>query len=353
MSSGSSLGSLGSLSASSRGSLNSLSTLDIYNQVGLQGSGITGSEVNLQELHQRVEKLLQGHSMSPISEATAASTPLPQPDITNAATNNYLQSVMAGSVDKGLQQSSPYPSSLSSPPVSPYEIGPPPSYEQHMNAIERQRITWSTNAAVNSTAGALSTAVKWSRSGLGFSVNLNSDSARGLDASPQTLFSGEGSNLDVIPEGLRTDDIYFRDRASSPLPPTLRSSSALPLTALIAHHYQLPAATTPYEHSSQFGLTHFSASGTIETLTSADNNTTNSVDRDREKDTVTANQRRIVSTGLETSDAVSNPPLSPISESSSGVGNNLSGGNTRSVSAAVSDESVAGDSGVFEATVKR
>ena len=48
-----------------------------------------------------------------------------------------------------------------------------------------------------------------------------------------------------------------------------------------------------------------------------------------------------------------NPPLSPISESSSGVGNNLSGGNTRSVSAAVSDESVAGDSGVFEASVKR
>jgi hypothetical protein len=41
------------------------------------------------------------------------------------------------------------------------------------------------------------------------------------------------------------------------------------------------------------------------------------------------------------------PPLSPISESSSGMGNNLSGPNTRSVS--VSNESVAGDSGVFEA----
>jgi hypothetical protein len=55
----------------------------------------------------------------------------------------------------------------------------------------------------------------------------------------------------------------------------------------------------------------------------------------------------------ENLDVSSNPPLSPISESSSGVGNNLSGGNTRSVSAAVSDESVAGDSGVFEAVVKR
>jgi hypothetical protein len=50
-------------------------------------------------------------------------------------------------------------------------------------------------------------------------------------------------------------------------------------------------------------------------------------------------------------DLGSNPPLSPISETSSGVCNNLSGGNTRSVSAAVSDESVAGDSGVFEASV--
>ncbi len=48
-------------------------------------------------------------------------------------------------------------------------------------------------------------------------------------------------------------------------------------------------------------------------------------------------------------------PLSPISESSSGVGggNNLSDANTRSVSAAVSDESVAGDSGVFEVFIKR
>ena len=49
----------------------------------------------------------------------------------------------------------------------------------------------------------------------------------------------------------------------------------------------------------------------------------------------------------------SNPPLSPISETSSGVCNPLSGGASRSVSAAVSDESVAGDSGVFEASIKR
>ena len=56
---------------------------------------------------------------------------------------------------------------------------------------------------------------------------------------------------------------------------------------------------------------------------------------------------------ISSSDLSINPPLSPISESSSGVCNNLSGGNTRSVSAAVSDESVAGDSGVYEAAIKR
>ena len=58
MSSGSSLGSLGSLSAGSRGSLNSLTTQDIYGsgQMLNRDSG----EANLQELLQRVEKLLQG-----------------------------------------------------------------------------------------------------------------------------------------------------------------------------------------------------------------------------------------------------------------------------------------------------
>jgi hypothetical protein len=56
--------------------------------------------------------------------------------------------------------------------------------------------------------------------------------------------------------------------------------------------------------------------------------------------------------GADNAETSNNAPLSPISEDSSGVCNN-SGGNTRSVSAAVSDESVAGDSGVFEASIKR
>ena len=55
-------------------------------------------------------------------------------------------------------------------------------------------------------------------------------------------------------------------------------------------------------------------------------------------------------TGL-TQSQTAGPPLSPISESSSGMGHNLSGPNTRSVS--VSNESVAGDSGVFEAATHK
>jgi protein KIBRA len=55
------------------------------------------------------------------------------------------------------------------------------------------------------------------------------------------------------------------------------------------------------------------------------------------------------------SDAASNPPLSPISEMVPDVCEMAgpSGTNTRSVSAAVSDESVAGDSGVFEAAASK
>ncbi|CAB3386420.1 Hypothetical predicted protein [Cloeon dipterum] len=56
------------------------------------------------------------------------------------------------------------------------------------------------------------------------------------------------------------------------------------------------------------------------------------------------------------SDAASNPPLSPISEMVApleSANNTPSGSNTRSVSAAVSDESVAGDSGVFEAAASK
>jgi len=62
--------------------------------------------------------------------------------------------------------------------------------------------------------------------------------------------------------------------------------------------------------------------------------------------------RTTASAAVVTADKASGvPPLSPISESSSGVCNNLY---TRSVSAAVSDESMTGsDSGVFETNAAR
>ncbi|XP_067663170.1 protein WWC2-like isoform X2 [Haliotis asinina] len=257
MSSGSSLGSLGSLSASSLGSLNSLSAVDIYNQ------SQSGSDINLQDLHQRVEKLLQGHVMAPIQEAV-----IPQMsnlDITAAATGNYLHSVMAtGDKVPSVKSVSPKSSfSSTSPPVSPYmpmEIVPPPTYEQHMSAVERQRH--------------VSLGGNWM---VGGQPLTNCDQSKLTENSPQ-------------------------------YPRVDNSRTRVPVVGQMVPQSLL------------------AESGEINTKRSQ---------------------------GLENLDSTSNPPLSPISESSSGVCNNLSGGNTRSVSAAVSDESVAGDSGVFEASVKR
>ncbi|ELT89303.1 hypothetical protein CAPTEDRAFT_225766 [Capitella teleta] len=100
VSSGSSRGSLGSLSTGSKGSLNSLSISDIYSASSLQ-------DVNLVELHRRVERLL-----THVAPTTAA----------------------AGSKESLARSSSSPVSSLCSlsPPVSPYEAAPPPSYAQHI-----------------------------------------------------------------------------------------------------------------------------------------------------------------------------------------------------------------------------
>lgn len=251
VSSGSSLGSMGSLSSCSRSSLNSGSLLDIYGQ--------QQQMADLPELHRRVTNVLQGHSISPIQEVHIS-------DATAAATNNYLQSVMASNLSSSMKSLSSR-SSLSSvsPPISPYDIGPPPSYEQHMTGAERQRrVPYPTN-----------------------------------------------TNFDVIPEapsGLQLK--ISADQSKLPgdlLNPTVDYSPPVQLNAAGQSIHEEPG----YQNLS-------------------------SVRRGQYPENI---------------DLGSNPPLSPISETSSGVCNNLSGGNTRSVSAAVSDESVAGDSGVFEASV--
>jgi hypothetical protein len=51
---------------------------------------------DLSDLHRRVEKLLQGHSISPIQEIHVS-------DTTAAATNNYLQSVMASNSSSSMK----------------------------------------------------------------------------------------------------------------------------------------------------------------------------------------------------------------------------------------------------------
>ncbi|GFQ74226.1 protein kibra [Trichonephila clavata] len=118
VSSSSSLGSLstGSLSASSKGSLSSLSFTDIY---GLPQCSV---DPTLQDLHKRVGHLIQGGSQ--------VTTPA---NFEDPATNSL-------SVGHSVPSLSPR-SSLSSisPPVSPYEYGPPPSYEQsHLERLQRQ-----------------------------------------------------------------------------------------------------------------------------------------------------------------------------------------------------------------------
>lgn len=118
VSSSSSLGSLstGSLSASSKGSLSSLSFTDIY------GLPQCSADPSLQDLHKRVGHLIHGRTF------------------TNVPTNFEESPNVPLSVGHSVSSLSPR-SSLSSisPPVSPYEYGPPPSYEQtHLERLQRQ-----------------------------------------------------------------------------------------------------------------------------------------------------------------------------------------------------------------------
>lgn len=118
VSSSSSLGSLstGSLSASSKGSLSSLSFTDIY------GLPQCSADPTLQDLQKRVGHLLQNRTLTNVPPSFEESTNTPH------------------SVGHSISSLSPR-SSLSSisPPVSPYEYGPPPSYEQtHLERLQRQ-----------------------------------------------------------------------------------------------------------------------------------------------------------------------------------------------------------------------
>ncbi|XP_033744026.1 protein WWC2-like isoform X2 [Pecten maximus] len=268
MSSGSSLGSLGSLSSCSHSSLTSLSMLDIYPQP---------SETNLYDLHRRLEKLLKGHSISPIHEnpqATPASL-----DITSAATRGYMESIKASNTElSSSMRSISSRSSLSSvsPPVSPYDVGPPPSYHEHITSVERQRVGF-----------------------FGSNSSLSPGTANSVETEQSKVVLDSSSSYHQLGSENNTQTNLFLG-ASLNKKPVMGASEQL-----------MDSATQVLSGPKKVAQPQYP----------------------------------------DNMDVMSNPPLSPISESSSGVGNNLSGANTRSVSAAVSDESVAGDSGVFEASM--
>ena len=322
-----SLGSLGSLSDSTRGSYTSLSLSDI-----------NSSGSNLQDLHRRVEKILQGHSssISPIHENPVSI----HPDVMAAATGGYLESVLGScnqdsvsSVSssvrsfnlnhKNLKPSSSgnipslvtnvpgasvsvpvliatsSHSSLSSlsPPISPYEVGcPPPSYNQHMNIGVPNMPSIAKPPPPYVPAGRPAPPPPFSAS-----VNMSN-----LNTPPYIPQINSNQSKAVL------DAMYVNSQSKTD--PANCSGAWTPNNAYVIPTQGSDVNSEPVNTNSNI----------IKRIQHVDN-----------------------------LDISSNPPLSPISESSSGVCNNLSGGNTRSVSAAVSDESVAGDSGVFDAVVKR
>ncbi|XP_059481986.1 protein kibra [Neocloeon triangulifer] len=232
-SSSSSLGSLSTSSkASSKGSLSSsLSFTDIYG-----GPQCTSTEpIDMVDLHRRVERLLQGSSTS----SELAPTPHSQPSL------------------------SPRSSLSVSPPVSPYDLGPPPAYDQAYHRVAPPAL----------------------------------DRTQLVDKLAELRLHQAGPNFLPVP------------RPNGLVRPNV------PLVDLVDLNNM----------SQGSGLGR----------------------PGRNFDSVSLS-----------SDVTSNPPLSPISEmvpdvcelSSNG---GPSGSNTRSVSAAVSDESVAGDSGVFEAAASK
>lgn len=215
--------------------------MDIYNNASQSSQSVGDS---LPDLHRRVEKLLQRDTkIPPILE---------QDSITSSDTQVRL---------------SPR-SSLSSisPPMSPYEGGPPPSYAQH-----QQRKAPST-----------------------------------------------GTNFDTLHLEEQLDELRLAGGNSDGRCLDLR---------LVGQELRL----------SESGVeTRQAPTALLVTTESSDSN------------------NRSRATYDSGSEVLSNPPLSPISESLTDDGRGGSTRNTHgSVSAAVSDESVAGDSGVFEASNKR
>lgn len=253
-SSSSSLGSLSTSSkASSKGSLSSsLSFTDIYGAPQCS----TTEQIDMVDLHRRVERLLQGSSAS----TELAPTPHSQPSL------------------------SPRSSLSVSPPVSPYDLGPPPAYDQAYH----QSLMNATPALDRSQLVDRLSELRLNRT----------EGSAVLLAACTTTTTTTTTILSAAPRAL-----------SRPIPPNIPLVDLMELNNMSqGSGLGRPVRTPPFDSASL------------------------------------------------SSDATSNPPLSPISEMVADgceLSTAPSGSNTRSVSAAVSDESVAGDSGVFEAAASK
>jgi len=363
-----SLGSLGSLSESSRGSLNSLGLPD-YSSYSASGS-------NLQELHRRVEKLLQGHSISPIHESPVNVSP----DVMAAATGGYLESVLGSSNQDipGAMNMHGYTYNMQAMQVPNYSANVP---SQSANVLNYGVVSVGYNMPSSMSSMPLSNVSNYSSTPVGSGHSL-SGSAGQLPVSSASSHSsltsmsppispydvgppptyGQHMNLGVPSMSKPPPPYVPQGRNPSYPPPASASSNVnyLPSVSLAPSVPQVSSnqskmasddlTITPSYTQSKLDYLH-NTSGALTSqnfvLSSQQHNLVLSSDPNYSSHIA---KRILCSDGTELG---SNPPLSPISETSSGVCNNLSGGNTRSVSAAVSDESVAGDSGVFDAVVKR
>ena len=313
------------------------------------------TNTSLQDLYRRVENLLQGHSssISPSSSVSASSqqglnaltgsgNPSTSGDViglyfrcafaeqsldnigSNASSNTQLNKATGGSLENMVElttaglSSSPYlrrvvdhphphphlptssgASPVPSPPISPHGLAPPPppSYEQHV----RQRLM-GEDQTPPTTAG------------------------HGVITNDNQYHPAHAHHPHYHPQDQNAHALLI----NRPFTGTNNSGfgGIVSHTAHRGQHQHVP----PHQHYHHSPLTE-----NMDALLTG---------------TPGVCKRTLHDTAAETP-LGSNPPLSPISESSSGVCNNLSGGNTRSVSAAVSDESVAGDSGVFEVSIKK
>ena len=307
MSSSSSLGSLSSSHASSKGSLSSLSFTDIYGM-----STIAQPDSSMLDLHRRVEKILEGTQQNV--------------DNVNQNTEECF-SVQAGEAGPALAASLGLPktssqlslsprSSLSSvsPPVSPYSASAaqlPPTYDQaYLTSIERQKRLQASlpSLAQPGPASAIPSAS---------ASNLHLHSAL---ASLEEQFTGLGvtsPRLHPPPMSLSSTSLTGGQQQQQPRPGPVRAPPR-------------PAAVGV----GQFDLGDLNSYSSLAPAAAV-------FSRRSGQDSVGSDQ------------SSQSAPLSPISETTTDDRKTISSNTRSGVSAAVSDESVAGDSGVFEASHKK